>query len=1061
MTEPSAASVPARRWRRRLAIAAGVAALLLLLVRLLLPTAIERGAAWAGPRYLGLPVRIANVDLGLLRGRVTIEGLAIGSRADAVLPAYTPPPPRAGAPAETAPAAGAKPGLEAATEAAKAPEAAPEAPAVEIAEPGPPAAEDATARDTLLRWDRVFAELDWWALFSRTLRLRALEIDAPRARLERGADGRIDPLAHARPTVPAAAPEPEPAAPEAPGEPWTVRVDRLSLRAPDVRIADEASGDVLVQLGLEELGLDAIRVHGTDLELGGLGIRGPVLRVRRDFVLAARPAAPAPSPSAPPAAPAAAAAAPAAPPAPPPGYRVAKVAIERAQFVWVTDGRPLDVALTLHAEGVTAAEGERFPLQLTLEIEGGSLALDGRAGVLPPAFEGRLAWQQLPFPPLLAASNPELQSWLRSALSTADLQVKASLAKDGDEPPGVRLSGNVALDALALADPKGEEVALGWRELAIAIREVHAPFPQQGAPPGTTRVDLERVRLVEPDVRYAPPTPALDALLGGGAKPAAPPATGQAAPLGAADAPAPAAAEAPAAPEAPVAAEAPAPAEPAAAAEAPAPAEAPPAPPAAAAPAAPIELDVAAVELAGGRLRFEDRSGPKPLSASADGLAVEAGAVALRTAGGAPHVTLGSLAVRASALGFEDARGAGPRGGTVEGLALVLGGIAAAGGASPSVAVETLALDGKAIRFEDHAVAPPYLGRFRDLVARAEGLRFPERVARSLKVTGASADGGRFELVGQLDGETGQAKLDLKRLALAPFNPYATSAAGYRLGGAASLETSFRMRGQRYDAKNRITLHKLDVSSQDPADFEKRFGVPLDVALALLRDPGGNISLTVPVQVDEKGTSTGVGSIVAGALRQALVGALTSPLKMLGAVGSGIGGLLGGGGVPTIATEPGASEPKEGQDERYEGLVRLLAERPQLALRLRGRTGDADRPLVAQRILAEQIEAGQGLPAIADGAGFLARRRISNALEERARGKEGALEPEDEQLLGRYVAAVQVSDERLAALARARAEAVRAQAVSEFGIAPGRLAIGDPAPAGDPGVVLELAAAGS
>jgi hypothetical protein len=178
-------------------------------------------------------------------------------------------------------------------------------------------------------------------------------------------------------------------------------------------------------------------------------------------------------------------------------------------------------------------------------------------------------------------------------------------------------------------------------------------------------------------------------------------------------------------------------------------------------------------------------------------------------------------------------------------------------------------------------------------------------------------------------------------------------------------------------------------------------------------------------------------------------------------VGSGLGGVLGGGaGLPSLASDPGASEPQAGQAERYEGLVRLLAERPQLALRLRGRTGDPDRPLVAQRILAERIAAGEGLPEIPEGAGFLARRRIAHALEARARGEEGPLDPEDQAHLDRYVAAVQVPDERLAALARARSEAVKAAAVSDFGVDPGRLAIGDPAPAGDPGVVLELAAAG-
>jgi hypothetical protein len=474
---------------------------------------------------------------------------------------------------------------------------------------------------------------------------------------------------------------------------------------------------------------------------------------------------------------------------------------------------------------------------------------------------------------------------------------------------------------------------------------------------------------------------------------------------------------------------------------------------------APVEVDVGVLELVEGRLRYEDRSGEQPLGASIEGLELEAGQVAVRTAGGAPRVTVGSLTVDGQTLAFEDTSEAGPRSGAVEALALALEGIEAGGGETPSLAVATLGLDAGSVRFEDHTVDPPYRGRLRDLDARAEGLRFPERVARSLKVTGASADGGRFELVGRLDGETGQATLTLNRLALAPFNPYATSAAGYRLGGAASLKSSFRMRGERYDTKNRITLHELEVSSQDPGDFEQRFGIPLDVALALLRDPGGDIALTVPVTVDEQGTRTGIGSIVAGALRQALVGALTSPLKLLGSVGSGVGGLLGGGGIQPIASEPGGAEPASDQAQRYEGLVRLLAERPELGLRLRGRTGEADRPLVAQRILAERIEAGEGLPELEDGAGFFARRRIEGALEERAQGGEGELEPEDEALLERYVAAVQVPEERLAALARERAQAVRDAAVADFGVAPERLAIGEPAPSGDPGVVLELATA--
>lgn len=1092
-SRPEADAAARRRpWRRRMAIALGVLVLLLVVVRLLLPTAIERGAAWAGPRYLGLPVRIANVDLGLLRGRITVEGLAVGSRFDAVLPEETAPAEQAAAARAPANAATSEPPAPAAVSAppasgettpqepdpaTDAPAPSPETPppdagAAETPQPaagepaatppapgeappstpGAPAAagapEAAPGEEPLLRWDRVFVEFDWLPLLSRTVRLGALEVDGPRVRLVRERDGRIDPLAHARPTAPPAEEEeeeePEPAA--EPREPWTIELARFALRRPDVRIRDAESGATLVEAGLEELWLDRIGLRGRDVSLAGVGIRDPVLRVRRDFVFAERPApdqAAPPEPAPPAAEPAPAGGEPA------PGYRIEEIAIERAQLTWITEAGPLDLALSLHAQGVTANEGERFPVRLGLEVEEGRLALEGQAGVLPPAFEGRITWQRFPLPPLVAAASPELAPWMRAARSSAELEVAAHLAANGGAPPGVRIAGQLGIDGLSIGDPKGEEVALGWQELGLVIREIRVPLPQDGAPPEATRIDLASVRLLGPTVRYAPPTPALDALLGN-----EPPGEGEpAADDEDADAPA---AEATSEQANARAADAEG-ADPSAADPD---AGAPGAEPAAA--GAPLELDLAAFELGEGQLRYEDRSGEKPLAASVDGLGVRASAIALRAAGGSQRVTIGSLAVDGQALGFDDARGAAPRQGAIEGLALALEGIEAAGGGATAVAVGELRLDGQEIRFEDHTVDPVYRGRLRDLAARARGLRFPERVAQSLKVTGASADGGRFELDGRLQGQSGQATLTLTRLALAPFNPYATSAAGYRVEGAASLDTKLSVRGSTYETRNRITLHGLDVSSQNPGDFERRFGIPLDVALALLRDPAGDIALSVPVTVDEQGARTGIGTIVAGALRQALLGALTSPLKMLGALGSGVGGLLGGGDGPAIrpiASEPGRAAPAEGAHERFEGLAKLLGERPQLALRLRGRTGDADRPLVAQRILAERIESGEGLPEIPDGAGFFARRRIENALRERAAGEPGELDPEDEALLARYVAAVDVPEERLAELARARAEALREEIVREAGVDGARLLVGAPAAPGDPGVVLELAAA--
>jgi hypothetical protein len=160
-----------------------------------------------------------------------------------------------------------------------------------------------------LRWERLHVDLSWRPLFDRTGELAEVSLEGPAVRLERRPDGAIDPLAHAAPSVPAESPAaapPEPVAPaaEEAAEPWAISVGRLALRRPDVVIADESSGVQLVEVGFDELALDAIRVKGSEIGLGGVSLASPVVRVRRDFLLGkagAKPQASGEPPAAPPA----------------------------------------------------------------------------------------------------------------------------------------------------------------------------------------------------------------------------------------------------------------------------------------------------------------------------------------------------------------------------------------------------------------------------------------------------------------------------------------------------------------------------------------------------------------------------------------------------------------------------------------------------------------------------------------------------------------------------------------------------------------------------------------
>jgi hypothetical protein len=916
-SEPiTSAEAPPRRRRRRWPWI--LLALLVLSVaglRAALPVAIERGAAYGSRYWLGLPVRIDNADFDLVDGMIVLEGVSIGAAPDGVDP------------------------IDAAME--------------------PPVLDKATS---LFHLDRIAARLSWPDLREGRVRLTELALAAPSVRVVRESDGAIDPMRHARPLAPPAADEIE-EAPAEPGEPWPVAVDRFSLAAPNVVIVDPPTGANLLEFSLEKFDLDRIAVNGSDFALGGVGLERPLLRVRRDLVLAAPAAKEAAKAEPPPAAPAAAsatAAAPAAPATPatpatpaagsaapastPAGYRIEKIEIARATFTWVTDKGPLDVAIALKATDITADEGKRFPIDLDLEIEKGRIGLEGQLGILPPAYEGKVQWSGLPFPPLLLASLPDLAAWLRSADSSGDLVVDADLAGTKG-PPTIRMSGRSTIDTLGLADPGDKEFSLGWKQLEVVMKELVVPLPEAGKPARTTIANFDLVKLSEPRIRYTHPSPAVYAMLGIPV-PVPSPAAGatNAGSTNAAAEPVKKAAAAPPRKDAPTAAAAP--------------------PPAEAQP--PVDVSVASLVLEAGDLEVNDTT-----------------------------------------------------------------------------------------------VAPPVTSYLQQLHVSAKSVHFPDPEAKAIQLRAVLPKTSALTIEGDLRrGNNGDFTISLQKLDLPVFSPYALAAGASLDAGHASIKTKLKMRGTSMQVDNELVLQKLGVSLKDPSSFDRSFGMPIDLALALLRDPKGDIRLSIPVKVDEKGAQVSMGAIIASALKAALIGAITSPLKLLGGVfGGGEGDGAPGLAIAPIAATPGMADLGPEASARSEGLARLLADRPAMVLVLKGRTGAEDRPVVAEQILVERLKTGDGLPDL-DGAGFLARRRIGQALLARdpsAGGKKQAepLSKEDQALFDRYVAGVEIPAARLDDLAKRRAENLRALLVARK-VAESRIQVAAREPEGGPGVVLGI-----
>jgi hypothetical protein len=212
----------------------------------------------------------------------------------------------------------------------------------------------------------------------------------------------------------------------------------------------------------------------------------------------------------------------------------------------------------------------------------------------------------------------------------------------------------------------------------------------------------------------------------------------------------------------------------------------------------------------------------------------------------------------------------------------------------------------------------------------------------------------------------------------------------------------------------------------------------------------------VSVAFEEGTVEADLLEIATGALRQAMVGAASVPLKAVGGFFRDDGG-LDLDPIPAVAGAAGLTPDSTG---RIAGLVDLLEGRPTLALTLAGRAGPDDREPLAEQLLAERVAAGGDLPELGDddAPGFVARRRIRSALGKRAAGEQARLSPEDRAGLERYLEAVEVPGERYDALARARAEGVRAALLATERVDAARIELAGGHDPGAPGVVLSFTA---
>ena len=260
--------------------------------------------------------------------------------------------------------------------------------------------------------------------------------------------------------------------------------------------------------------------------------------------------------------------------------------------------------------------------------------------------------------------------------------------------------------------------------------------------------------------------------------------------------------------------------------------------------------------------------------------------------------------------------------------------------------------------FADFSLRPPFVTAIQSLEGDIGALDSRTQKAASVNIAGKVDQYAPVSIKGSLTPFDPLQSLDIatsfRQVELTTLTPYSGKFAGYRIRkGRLNLDLHYRIEQGRLNAQNKVVLEQLQLGEK--VDSPDAVDLPVRLAVALLKDSQGTISIELPVQGDLNDPQFSVMPIVWQTLRNLLVRAAQAPFRF-------IAGLAGGGDVDLshVGFEPASSELDGDARKVLDTLAAALAERPALRLEVEGiGNGNLDGPLLAEQRLQQEFRETQ------------------------------------------------------------------------------------------------------
>ena len=397
----------------------------------------------------------------------------------------------------------------------------------------------------------------------------------------------------------------------------------------------------------------------------------------------------------------------------------------------------------------------------------------------------------------------------------------------------------------------------------------------------------------------------------------------------------------------------------------------------------------------------------------------------------------------------------------------------------PPIKVRRVLLERGKLQYTDLLLRPQFTALIHELKGVISGLSTDSKSLAGVKLDGRVDEYGLAKIDGALNPFDPKAntevKLVFRNVEMTSLTPYSARFAGYRIAsGKLSVDVQYKINNSKLVGNHRIVMDKLTLGEK--VESPGAMNLPLDLALALLKDADGKIDLGLPVSGDLDNPEFSYGHLILKAIVNLFTKIITAPFAI-------IGRLIGveSENLDTIGFEPGSIALPPPEREKLKQLAEGLKKRPNLKLDIQGcfnakADSDAMRSLSLRRSIAGHAgiqltpEEDPGPMDFTDLKSQKAMETIyserfspdalvqfKKELEKSAGDKKQQIPTQEgdanlklyQQIYEKLFETEPLEDARMPETARNRADAIRQELTGPGGIEPSRLAVLEPAAAQD------------